>query len=162
MPESVLVQTAEACVVTIQAHDFGIEFESELSYADVTRELKDNLLHVDVVPWRAPVVELADRGKLLYEPSVDILVRKWFGKDAHSEGKIVPSEINRLLKLVQDIEELFTPSQSAGQTGFLTTMTEASWKETDKKMDYSRPHLYVKSQFTGWIRVTFRMAKEPG
>lgn len=166
MAESILVDIASAVIDEIQGHDFGLEFESELSYADASRELKDltGKLHIDVVPFRAPIIGLADRSNLLYEATVDIVIRKKFTKDDHpiDAGEVDPAEVNRLVKLVQDVEELFTPSQAAGQTGGLTSFTDAKWKETDKKMDYSRPHLYSKSQFTGWVRVTYDAVKEPG
>lgn len=161
MAEAVLVDVANATKELIADHDFGIEFESAVSYADATRKLEDltGKLHIDIVPFRSPFKFLS-RGVIEYECSLDVVVRRVFTESEQqpSNGHVDVEEVNRLIKLMQDIDEFFIQDAKA------QTLSSGGWqarlKSTDKKLDYDRRHLYMNDQFTGWNRVTYLAAKE--
>jgi hypothetical protein len=163
--EAYLVDVANAMQIAVANHDFGIAFNSEMSYADATKKLEEytGKLNIDFVPWRSLPSFTAKR-VLQYECSVDVVARKKFnpkGDQELSTGRTSKEEINRLIKLVQDVDEFFLLDAAAKE---LTLPTIGGWKATvqssDKKQDYSRLHLYTADQFTGWVRVTYLASKE--
>lgn len=161
MSEAVLVDVTNATKDLIAAHDFGVPFETKFAYSDITRKLTEiTELYVDFVPWRS-TSQLTARGVLEYTCEVDLVARKKFDDRADTEqhtGNVDPSEVNRLLLLMQDLDEYFI------QSGRELTLSSGGWvarlKKTEKKLDYHRPHLLHNSQFTGWNRVTYLAAKQ--
>jgi hypothetical protein len=150
MPQSALVQTAQSIADELNAHTFTLRFTAERSYR-TDLELEDlDTLHVDVVPVNAPS-ELASREVISYDCSVDIAVRKKFEpKDHDKAGEIDRDEIDRLMLLVQEVHEFLVRRR-------LTTFEEAAWQSTDIRLWYFPRHLREFRQFTGLIRVVFRV-----
>jgi hypothetical protein len=160
--EAILVDVANGLKTAIAAHDFGLEFDSEVNYADATRTLQElnGKLYVDFSPFRSPT-SFDARGVIQYTCTVDTIIRQKFAVadlNIQKNGRIDVTAINRLLKFEQDIEEYILASVRS------LTLSSTSWtaalKSTDKKLDYSRPHLYTNQQFTGWIRATYLASKE--
>ena len=164
MAEAILVDVTNAAKVVLADHDFGISnCEVKFSYADATRKLEKltGKLHIDFVPFRSPSI-LTGRGLLQYDCSFDVIARKKFteGDQKLSDGQIDEMEISRLILLMQDIDEFFITDASAKELTLASGGWKARIRSTDKKQDYSRPHLYLHGQFTGWNRVTYLAAKE--
>lgn len=166
MAESVEVLIAEAIAEEIRLKDFGPEFFVKRSYADVSVPLKDNddELRVDVVPFRSES-SLVSRADLEYTVETDVLIRKKFTakqQDVDS-GEIQTEDVDELMKLRQDIEEYFASSQDTNQTGRqLTDIQDAVWQNSRTMASYVRNHLRVHRQFTGWIRLTYLIARAAG
>lgn len=162
---AVEVDIAEAIKDELNDEDFGIAFQAERNYADVSKMLTDlGTLHVDVVPWKSES-ELGDRGELHYTVETDILLRKRFGGSDQdvSTGLIPNADIDSLMELRQKIGEFFTPSQVTSQTGReLTAQPNAVWESTKCMAAYVRQHLKANRQFTGWLRVTYSISRAAG
>lgn len=153
MPQAVLVTAAQAIADELNAHTFTLRFVAERSYR-TDLELEDlDTLHVDVVPVNASS-DLATEGSVVYPCQVDIGVRKKFeSKDHDKTGEIDRDEIDRLMLLVQEIHEFLVRRR-------LATFEEAVWKSADIRAWYLPRHLREFRQFTGLIRVVFRVEKD--
>lgn len=161
--EAVLVDVTSAAREILAAHDFGMVVETRFSFADATRKLEamTGKTFIDCVPWRSPNKFNAKK-VLEYTCSFDVVVRRKFTENQQeiASGKIDPAEINRLLKLMQDVDEFFLTDATAKELTLSAGGWNARIQATDKKQDYSRLHLYTNGQFSGWNRVTYLAAKE--
>lgn len=152
MPSAVLVQVAEAVAAELREHDFGVTFDAiERNWADFEVELEElNTLRCDVVGV-LPEVDFDTRESLNYVCPVDIVIRKRFGQADQTDcGRIEIAEIDRLVLLVEQINELFCDPDGKR----LATFDSATWKATDIRACASRDHL-KKRMFLGVIRVTY-------
>lgn len=162
MPDAVLVSVADAVASALNDPDSGFsqEFEAIRSYADWEDALDDkdsDRLLVDVVPVGILEVELETRGSLIYSPDIDVLVRQRLGPEKRNAGgKFRKEEIDALVYLVQELHEFFCIDR-------LPDFKDAAWdaeKGTRILAIYKRTHLRQHHQFTGHIRVPFKVSKE--
>ena len=158
MPEAVTVTVAkEVAEILADASLSQAGLNVERSYADWELELNDfDQLHVDVVSvMTEQAVELASRGKHQYTVPVDIGIRRKFGHEKQSDatGRIEITEIDDLVLLVQEIHELFAK-------GRLTEFQSAVHQETRILANPIKQMLHQNRQFTGIIRLTFRVDTE--
>ncbi len=157
MPEAVAVELAKAVTAQLAAATLSQKFAPERSYAEWDVDLKDeDQLHVDVVAVTTEqTADLSSHSTLKYVVPVDIGVRKKFGPDKQNDdtGRIQIESIDELVLLVQEIHELFTPKR-------LTQFEAGVWQETKIVVCPATKHLREMRQFTGIVRVTFRVDKK--
>jgi len=158
--QAVLVQVAQAVAAELNAHAFSLPFTAEAGYL-TDMELQDSgVLHVDVVPVNGPM-ELATEASVKYIPRVDIGIRERIGQqnpavpgeDLGDRGGIDQDRINRLMYLVQEIAEAFVPLE-------LPAVENCVWQSTDIRAWYVPRHLREWHQFTGLIRLEFRVERD--
>lgn len=159
MSDAPSVSVATAVLAMVSDADLSQKFTAERSYADWELELTDySRLHVDVVPvMNDQLVDLAARGiaagaKVNYTVPIDIAVRYRFGQDEQDDttGRIPNAAVDSLVALVVDIAELFTKQR-------LTDFTAGVHQETRITANPVKQHLHQLRQFTGIVRVTFRV-----
>lgn len=168
MPEAVVIEVADAVVAALveAKSDLEITIDAVRSYGDVNDDLIDlDKLKIDVIPLLVEA-DLGTTSLFEYPHVLDVLVRKKFGASDQgvSDGKIDRAEIDKLVLLIQRIWELFAPSQP-NHSGRLETETgySAAWDAGTTRLVYlfNRAHL-KRRQFTGYIRLGYRVSKEPG
>lgn len=160
--EAVEVSVAKAVISQLAAARLSQPIDPVRSYADWVQPLevddtqKEDQLYVDVVPVAtAQEVESSSRNTVAYTVPIDIAVRRKFGpkwQDTET-GRVAVREVDTLLYLVQEIHELFT----------LTRMTDfeaGAWQETRRIVAPLKQHLRDLRQFTGIVRVTFRVDRK--
>jgi hypothetical protein len=162
MSEAVEVSVAKAVVTELAAATLSQKITPVRSWADWVQPLetddtcKENTLYVDVVPVAtAQEVEASSRSTLRYTCPIDIAVRKKVGADRQDEdtGRIVIEEIDSLMVLVQEIHELFTLAR-------MQDFDAAAWQGTKRLVAPHKPHLRDMRQFTGIVRVSFRVDRK--
>lgn len=148
---SVLIDVAEAIKDNLNAGSFTTTFTAQRSYGDTQVALEDqDTLHVEVIPQGYPD-EIITQGNHEYEVDVRIWVRKRFGQESRDgEQKLLLSQIDTLVDLVEDIQQFFIKRS-------LTGYTDASWRESTTETPYSAEHLRIYSQFTGQIKVIYKV-----
>lgn len=165
---AVVVEVADAAVAaTIAAkEDLEITVDAIRSYGDVNDDLLDlDVLKIDFIPFLVDA-NLGTTTLLEYPHVIDLLVRKKFAASDQgvSDGKIDRAEIDKLVLLMQRLWELFAPSQP-NQAGELVTASgySAKWDPDSTRLMYlfNRQHL-KRRQFTGYIRLGYRVSKEVG
>ena len=158
MPTAQLVELAEAITTTLAAASFAtgvfIPVRSYADWNDTLDELNEDL-QVDVVPVGHDIAELEARESMKYESGVDVAVRKRFGTASQnaSTGRIELAEIDDLVLLVEQIHELFCKEAVTSAT------IDASWLDTTIRATYIREHLREHRQFTGIVRIRYRLSK---
>lgn len=156
MSDAVAVAVAKAVTSQIDAATLSLAFTPERSYADWELALEDaDELHVDVVVVTTELAtELSSRGRMKYTVPIDIGVRKRFvtAQQDDDTGRVELAEVDALMLLVEEIHELFASVS-------LTDYTEATWQETKTLVAPLNKHLRENRQFTGIVRVTFRVDK---
>jgi len=148
---ALLVTIADALTAELNAHDFGVQFKAERSYADWDELLEElDTLRVDVVPVGYGDADLESRGTLHYLPAVDIGVRRHFGSgdEQENDGRIDQAQIDALVLLVEQIHAFFT-KQRPDDT------VEAIWKQGKVNVTFNRQMLRDHRQFMGIVRFTF-------
>lgn len=160
MSDAVVVAIAKGVTAELAGATLSQSFVPVRSYGDWAKPLEDALpesgtLTVDVVPSKTGVeVALQNNNELRYLVPVDIAIRRRFGKDKHVDGRVAIEEIDALMLLVQEVHELFTPNQ-------LNEPEAASWRSTKVVVAPHPVHLRDHRQFTGIVRVTYRMEHMP-
>lgn len=163
MPDAVVVAIAKAVTTELATATLSRAIEPLRSYADWAKPLDDELpecgpLLVDVVPVSTKQEsELQNSSELRYLVPIDIAVRQRFGTELIDKDtkRIAITEIDALMLLVQEIHELFTPKE-------LTDLPDATWKRSSVLVSPHVRHLRESRQFTGVVRVTYRMEHLPG
>lgn len=161
------IQVAEAVTAEINAavaaEVFSIgEFTAERSYVDWDAEFKDlEGMAVDVVFVMSPRdedVDLNAAGELLYQVSVDVVVRKRFTQaDRRTNSSRLKNEaVDPLILLLLEIHEHFASLRNGD---VLPTMPEAKWIETDAKQWGNNWKLRA-GMFEGAVRLHFDVSKE--
>jgi hypothetical protein len=162
---AILVRVADAITAELttaqQAGAFvGLEaFTPERSYADWESDVQAlDGLHVDVVPTNYDGNELGSRGAIHYFCSVDVGVRRWFGRgqSENVSGRIKRAEMDRLVLFVQELNEFFC-SRGVGRR--LVTYQDAVWRATKIRVTYSRKHLRDHRMFLGILRPTYLVSQ---
>jgi hypothetical protein len=160
--EAVEVTVAKAVVSELAAATLSQKITPVRSWADWVQPLevddtcKENTLYVDVVPVAtAQEIEASSRSTIAYTCPVDVAVRMKFGADRQDQdtGRIAIEEVDALMLLVQEIHERFT----------LTRMQDfdaAAWQGTKRLVAPHKPHLRDIRQFTGIVRVSFRVDRK--
>lgn len=172
MPDAVIVAVAKA--VTEELNNaaqgaFPAPFTAERSWADwdeVLKRLGD--LKVEVVPAEPnnPRLTQATRSEWEYTVSINICVRQKLGQDAQDDetGRVDKERVDTLVLLVQRIAEYFAPA--LGQSGRrLEDLPEAVLEVPDGGAivaSYVREHLRNHRQFTGIVRLVYRVPRGPG
>lgn len=160
--EAVEVSVAKAVVGQLAAAKLSREIAPVRSWADWVRPLEDDdkckedVLYVDVVPVATALeVEASSREKLMYTCPIDIAVRRKFGAkwQEPDTGRINVRELDAMMFLVQEIHELFTLAR-------MQEFEAASWQETKRLVAPLKSHLRDMRQFTGIVRVTFRVDRK--
>jgi hypothetical protein len=159
MPQSVLIEAAEAIKNQLNAETLSLEFKAERSYADWDEKLTDSgILHVDVVPITIQAIELEDRSSLKYTTLTHIGIRQRFADTEQNQaGKIDNATIDALVYFTQEITELFAPPAAAA--GRLVDYNAAVFEEFAPGMHYNRAMLRQNNQFTAIVRVIHDVTK---
>lgn len=146
---------SQAMTDAINAASLGIDVKAERSYADWDDTLQEmDELHIDVVPVMHSDCELETRGEVKYTTLVDIGVRKRFSPETQVNGKLPQEDLDSLVKLTEKLHELFVMSRIDAYS--------AAWSSTDSRTSYVRKHLRELRQFTGIVRVGWRVNKVAG
>jgi len=148
------VDLADAIVADLAGQEFGIVIPWERNYGDWDLPLTKLELRGDVVQVMDGDVQLGTRGTLEFEASIVIAVRKKFDSQADIEaGRIYRSEID---KLVNAMEAVLVHVAKRRQ------IDDAAYKADKSKQVrawHDRDALRHNSQFTGMIRVPYRVVK---
>ena len=154
---SLIIDLADAIVADLKAADFGIVIPWERSYADWDLELKDPETtdpRGDVVPVMDGDVQLANRGVLEIDADIVIAIRKRFkASDVDEVGRLYKDEIDSLVNVMQAVLVHLVKGRP---------INDAAWKADKSKQVrawYDRDALKNKSQFTGMIRLPYRVLK---
>ena len=157
---SLLIALADLVTASLNEAQFGVDgFVAERNYADWEDTLKDlDQLHIDVVPVGHPASELATRGSTAYVCRIDIGIRKRFGEADQdtSTGRVGMEAVDKLVLLVERIHEHFAHSDNRR----LSDTIDAAWNDTTIRSSWDRPHLREHRQFTGIIRLGYRVHQE--
>ena len=153
---AVSVSIAEAVKAMLASAAISQAIAPERSYADWELALDGgDALHIDVVAVTTEQkIELSSRGTNRFLVPVDIAVRKRLGPDKQDDdtGRIKVDEVDALCLLVEEIHELFAPHR-------LTDFDTGIWQENKILVCPLLAHLKTMRQFTGIVRVTFRVDK---
>ena len=162
-----LILLADAMTTVINtavtAGDLGsANFTAQRSYPDWDDDFKDiKTLSVDVVPVAgSSLAELDSQSTLQTEPSVDIAVRKRFEpSDRESTGRMKNSAVDPLVKLVEQIHELFAEGRDDSLS--LAGGLYANWIDATVRThcDYRRLR---EGYFLGVVRVRWNVSKGVG
>lgn len=161
---AVLVQVANAARQQLAAAPpltFSQAFTPERSYADwdLPLEQLDQLL-CDVVPVNNPKSELEERGAIQYLAQVDVVLRRKF-QAAHQDagtGRVAIAQVDALVKVVEELHEFFCGERMDSFSVEEANRT-ATWESTEILAAYRKDHLRQNRQFTGIVRLTFRVVK---
>jgi hypothetical protein len=157
-----LVATAVAATAMLAAASLSQPIVPVRSYAEWDLELKGmdpiadrdaDKLFVDVVAHETlQLVELATRGSIKFTVPIDIAVRRKFGQDKRDPGtgRVLVEEVDALMLLTEEIYLAFMPQH-------LTDFPAGVWQSTDLLGTPVKDHLRTLHQFTGIVRVTFRV-----
>lgn len=160
--EAVEVSVAKAVVSQLAAAKLSREFLPVRSWADWVQPLEDDdkckedTLYVDVVPVAtAQEIEASSRNTLAYTVPIDIAVRRKFSPQWQDQvtGRISVGEVDAMMYLVQEIHEEFTLAR-------MCDFPSGAWQETRRVVAPHKPHLRDMRQFTGIVRVTFRVDRK--
>jgi len=163
MPDAIVTEVTKAVVAELAGATFSQAFTPERSYADWSRPLEtesvdpENQLYVDVVGHQTDqLIEVASRGtapKLKYIVVVDIAVRKKFGMNLQTAGRVKIEEVDSLCLLVQEIHEWFLLKRLPDETGVV-------WNDPAKvAANPIREHLKDMKQFTGIVQLSMAVFK---
>jgi len=169
---SIIVQVAEGVRSAIQDgldNDAFIVtgFVPERSYADWDIELEAvGELHVDVVAVTGEIgSEFSTGESIAYTVPVDIGVRKRLesqDQEAHND-RVINEAVDELVELTEQIHEYFHPQERSGEEpGRLPAYEEAVFTGAAIRTVANRQHLHAFRQFTGIVRVTYRVDKTIG
>lgn len=160
--EGVEVSVAKGVVAQLAAATLSRKIDPVRSWADWVQPLetddtcKEDVLYVDVVPVATALeVEPGARGKIKYTCPIDIAVRRKFGPEWQDNEtlRINVREIDAMMFLVQEIHEAFTLAR-------MTSFEAGTWVGTKRLVAPLKAHLRDKRQFTGIVRVTFRVDRD--
>jgi hypothetical protein len=154
-----LVYVADLVAAALNAHDFGegVQFQAERSYADWDLKLEDaNELHVDVVPVNLPSAVLNSRGNAGYDVTVDVGLRKRFTQQESEEhtGRIDLAEVDRLVYLLEQMHELLCGYDKR------VLASNVAWQASTITDAFVPEHLRQNRQYTGLMRLTYRVKRE--
>lgn len=152
MAEAIAVTVAKAVTDHLGRATFGQAVTIERSYADWELALDEAATtRIDVVlVTTEQTTELTTRGGSQYLVPIDIAVRKRFEVDG---DRIPNDQVDALMLLVQNVHDHFTPERP-------NDFPIASWEETKILVAPLTKHLRELRQFTGIVRVTFRVYKD--
>jgi hypothetical protein len=166
---AVAVETAKGVLAliasSVASEEYSQRFTPERSYADWDLELKEidkaelrdeDKLHVDVLTLTTGQgVNLAARGKYIMPATIDIAVRRKFGRDKLNDdtGRILVDEVDALVLLVEEIAQSLTPQRLNDAN---LSIWDASDQATQILVNPISEHLRGMRQFTGIIRAKFR------
>jgi hypothetical protein len=164
MPDAVVTTVTKAVVAELAGASFSQAFTPERSYADWARPLEtdavdiEDQLFVDVVGHQTEqVTQAVTRGsepKLKYVVQVDVAVRKKYGMNLQTAGRVKIEEVDSLCLLVQEIHEWFLLKRLPEETGVV-------WNApATVLLNPSRDHLKDMKQFTGIVRLSLAAFKE--
>jgi hypothetical protein len=150
-----------AAVTAVALETVG--FTARRSYPDWDDDFKDlNNLAVDVVFVSSGAsggdrVSLDSAGTIDTEPAIDIAIRKRFAPtDRETDGRLKNTSVDPLVKLVEQINELFSADRMTAIT--LAAGLEANWIDTQVRTycDYGRLR---QGLFLGVVRIRFDVSK---
>jgi len=153
MSNAVSVEVAQAVTDQLAAATLSQTINPERNDADWELAMEEaSDLHVDVVAVTTDQkIELSSRSTVCFTVPVDIAVRRRFGNDKQdAKGRVNIAEVDALKLLVQEIFLLFIPQR-------LTEFPAGAWEETKISVCPLVKHLKDNKQFTGIVRVTFRV-----
>lgn len=158
MPDAAaIVRVADAVTAAISGNDFGVEFETERSYADWKQALEElDCLRVDVVPVIHNEADVSTRdNRVDYTCQVDVAIRKRFNQSDQNavDGRVANSEIDRLVLLVEQIFEFLTHPDRRRLSDSIT------WESAKVLWTCNRKDLRDNRQFTGLVRYTYDVHK---
>lgn len=143
---AVMVSVADALVTALNAATWSPTFTAVRSYAHWADKLESiSSLKVDVVPVNHARSSLATRGSLEYAPEIDIGFRQLL-------TTTTTAAVDTLVALVESVNE-WVCSRDVASTPV------AEWESASIRALYVRDHLREWKQFTGIIRVTYRVEK---
>lgn len=165
-PTPALLADALMAVINTAVTAVALEtvgFTARRSYPDWDDDFKDlDSLAVDVVyvssgAGGGDLVDLDAAAKLSTESSIDIAIRKRFGpSDRDSDGRLLNSSVDPLVRLVEQIHELFSGDRATEIT--ITSNVYANWIDARVRTycDYSKLR---QGLFLGLVRVRYDVSK---
>ena len=164
---SVQIDVAQAIVDELNDHSFSLAFTAVRQAGEISYELTNNDLAVDVVPFQMRCM-LESHGTANYKVTTSICVRKKIAThEQGSDGWMPNTQIDPLFVLLQEINDYFMPSKDTGRSGRrLTGVEEAAWMENAKENEdgvfgpYAK-YLREEKQFVGIVRVTYDVSRVP-
>lgn len=168
MTNAVLPLLADALAAVINTAVTGVEldtvgFTARRSYPDWDDDFSDlKVLAVDVVfvssgASGGDAVELDAAGMIDMEPAIDIAVRKRFGpSDREVDGRLKNTSIDALVRLVEQIHELFSGDRATEVT--LAAGLTANWVDAKVRTycDYAKLRAGC---FLGVVRIRYDVSK---
>jgi hypothetical protein len=153
-----IVEVADAVKDAIEAHDFGVSFLCERSWADWSLELEDaDCLRVDVVPVGYSEADIgASDNRVAYACQVDVAIRKRFGMSEQSalNGRIEDAQLDRLALLTEQIFEHLTKRAQRRLS------SEITYSDARVLWQGNKRHLKEWRQYSGLIRMTYDVHRE--
>jgi len=144
MPDSTIVQVADAVVASLNAGSFSQEFTAERRYRP-TFELADlETLRVSVVPGSLEIIN-ATRTANYFDCSLDIGVQKRINLER-------PEQIDALMRLVEELVQHLWNHR-------LELMPEAVWLRIVNEPVVAAEHLDQQRVFTSVLTVTYRVRR---
>ena len=150
-PRAKLVSVADAVAEELRRTTFTLKPAVGRTYNAKTPLADAGTLHVDVVAGDQKI-DAATRDELLYEPRIDIAVRKRFDEstEVDSGGDIIVKEMDRLVLLVEEIAEFFVLRP-------LELYADAKWTDLEFRPIWSPQHFDEWRQFTGIVAIQYEV-----
>lgn len=156
---SVLSDCADAVVTALNTHSFTPTIAPSRNWDDLTGDLEDSDLHVDVVGVNHQVYELIERGSgdgdgtVSYQSQIAVGIRKKFAQSSQSSaGNVAVAEVDALVELLESIAEFLTEKN-------IGTTDQFEWEETKFLSSIVHKWLRNANQYTGIVLVTYTHAK---
>jgi hypothetical protein len=147
MSDAAIVQIAQAATDKLNDPEttWGQQFTATRLY-DLTAELKDDGLHVDVA-IREDAGEIFNRSGTEDQVAIDVAVRK--------KGAVTPDAIDPLVRLLEEIKDAFVAKRlNTADAG------EAWCYSWERKPAYWPGHLRNLRQFTAVLTLRFKIARD--
>lgn len=141
---SVILDIADAVVVSLNAGTFALEFTVERMYQPVFELPELQTLHVSVVP-KSLEVTTATRDSGYFDCAIDIGVQKKVNPDQ-------PAELDGLMNLVEQIADHLRMKRLDG-------LPSAAWLSIANEPVFAPEHLDQWRQFTSVLTVTYRVRR---
>jgi len=146
MSDAAIVQIAQA--VTDKLNATGTTWSQQFTATrlyDLTTELKDDGLHVDVA-IREDAGDIASRGETEDQVAIDVAVRK--------KGAVTPDAIDPLVRLLEELKDAFVAERL--ETAAAGEAWCYGWA---RKPAYYPSHLREFRQFTGVLTLKFKLSR---
>jgi hypothetical protein len=141
---STIIDIAQAVVTSLNAGEFGQEFQAERKYQPVFELSEMQTLHVTVVP-KSVSISMASRNDGYFDCAIDVGVQKRVNVED-------PDEIDALMDLVEQLADHLRQRR-------LDEQPEAVWLSIANEPVFAPEHLDQERTFTSVLTVTYRLRR---